>query len=644
MASQPDPTQAGSKFSILLTPSRELEASWEIDIAKELSRYAASLGIEIINDDTDSDPSATSTAVDFAEAALLVQGSTSIYSRKVEHLYNLVYSAVSTLNQLGGKEKKAGNGSTTPQSTDADADALFNIDEINFLTLDDVMKIGDPKAITLTPADLPTAGSLDDQTCLRPVPPMLIQGRSADDRKLGTANYKVLTAQTHSSGAMIMEGCPPVDENLDTLPQRPNFEEVFKDTNEENTAPTQVFDDDDDDHGEPIDISQPTGDDLEIDEEGHPAMPSQTADNSEKPVEEQKDVKADVSKSKRDPFMLLDPHEEIKSQVKPIRVGKTFRRPRKSRVMNLWGWTEEGLDENLADDSMRYKIPSGASIKTYVVTEAAKKHVRYILRKRLMKKLQLPQEEYDSDLEVEEMRSACDGDIGNMENDVGIEDALLDSTVDFDNDFDVPDELPVPPTLVGEENSANVFDDTEDFSQDGLGIANDHILQLASSYEETCRQYLEKTAWMWEQKVTDTKLVKRVEKWSARIQPILDEEEQRKEFDIREYGQTIVDRFRDYKKKTGEDEARMSSLLKSDSRHEACRMFLASLQLANNYSIEIMQEEECVVANPMLKLLEQSGDKVFTTPKARSKRARNPSGTPLSAARKPLRPRMDNNV
>ena len=80
-------------------------------------------------------------------------------------------------------------------------------------------------------------------------------------------------------------------------------------------------------------------------------------------------------------------------------------------------------------------------------------------------------------------------------------------------------------------------------------------------------------------------------------------------------------------------------------------MFLATLQLANSYSVEVVSSDGLSVSDQVLKLVHTSnrseedvGGKIqqlaITTPKKVSKRSRIPNTTPKSARRPPLRPRL----
>ena len=73
-----------SRFAYLLQPIRDLSTNWNIDIAQELEEYLSELETLTISFDEGQ------TTLNFAEAALLIQGSACIYSKKVEYLYNML--------------------------------------------------------------------------------------------------------------------------------------------------------------------------------------------------------------------------------------------------------------------------------------------------------------------------------------------------------------------------------------------------------------------------------------------------------------------------------------------------------------------------------------------------------------------------
>ena len=95
------------KFKHLLEPIRNLADNWSIDIANELEGYLEELETLCMEgaatetqssveggERTSQQEEGAEGKFSFAKAALLVQGSTYVYSRKVEYLYTLVLDCI----------------------------------------------------------------------------------------------------------------------------------------------------------------------------------------------------------------------------------------------------------------------------------------------------------------------------------------------------------------------------------------------------------------------------------------------------------------------------------------------------------------------------------------------------------------------
>ncbi|KAJ3612045.1 hypothetical protein NHX12_020322 [Muraenolepis orangiensis] len=87
-----DEESAENRFAHLLQPIRELAKNWDIDVAAELNDYLAELDEMCIT--------YNGGKMDFAEAALLIQGSTGVYCRKVELLHKLFVPLQCTVTEL----------------------------------------------------------------------------------------------------------------------------------------------------------------------------------------------------------------------------------------------------------------------------------------------------------------------------------------------------------------------------------------------------------------------------------------------------------------------------------------------------------------------------------------------------------------
>merc|ERR1719331_1718187 len=105
----------GKRFAHLLQPIKDLAETWNIDIAAELGEYLEELeGIEMTFEGLQK--------LNFVEAALVIQGSANVYSRKVELLHKLVLQA---LEQVSMKKKEVGGKAKAMPTFDDHTHLLF---------------------------------------------------------------------------------------------------------------------------------------------------------------------------------------------------------------------------------------------------------------------------------------------------------------------------------------------------------------------------------------------------------------------------------------------------------------------------------------------------------------------------------------
>jgi condensin-2 complex subunit H2 len=91
-------------------------------------------------------------------------------------------------------------------------------------------------------------------------------------------------------------------------------------------------------------------------------------------------------------------------------------------------------------------------------------------------------------------------------------------------------------------------------------------------------------------------LTQRVDQWQQRLQPLLQEEEERPVFDIHEYGHQVIESMENEITKTHVDTNEKPSLIVDFSRvtrhkpnFEVCRLFLASLSLTNSGNVRFVE-------------------------------------------------------
>ncbi|CAN6225711.1 unnamed protein product [Urochloa humidicola] len=122
-----DGGSSSGRFPILQA-NRDPESNWEVDVAKSLEEYL----LKICSGEVTGEDGLHS--VNFAEAALLLQGSVQVYSRKVEYLYSLVLHALEFLSQKKQDQQENGSAhanendpSTTPDKED---DIFIGLDDV----------------------------------------------------------------------------------------------------------------------------------------------------------------------------------------------------------------------------------------------------------------------------------------------------------------------------------------------------------------------------------------------------------------------------------------------------------------------------------------------------------------------------------
>ncbi|GBF92762.1 condensin-2 complex subunit H2 [Raphidocelis subcapitata] len=184
-----------NRFAYLLQPIRDLAANWDIDIAAELEEYLEELeGITFAIEDC-------GPSLNFAEAALLIQGTTCVYSKKVEYLHNLVFRALETIHSKKQRERAAAEGDAKGRGRQAGGDDL---DEA-FLALDEVARgqVAGEGDIDLDDSEDGDEGPAE---LLRPPTTLLaLEDAAAGQGETDAGSYRLAQCAVHESGALLLE-------------------------------------------------------------------------------------------------------------------------------------------------------------------------------------------------------------------------------------------------------------------------------------------------------------------------------------------------------------------------------------------------------------------------------------------------------
>ncbi|NXF13929.1 CNDH2 protein, partial [Smithornis capensis] len=171
--------EVDSRFLHLLQPIRDLTKNWEVDVAAQLGEYLEELDQICISFDNGK------TTMNFMEAALLIQGSACVYSRKAKLPTSL------------GPDGQ-------------DADATFTDQEEEFLSLDDIQDTSQA-SVDMRRDQQPSAVNIVPLTPMSLVPPeeaekkenplLSRKGEVLASRK----DFRMNTCTPHSTGALLLE-------------------------------------------------------------------------------------------------------------------------------------------------------------------------------------------------------------------------------------------------------------------------------------------------------------------------------------------------------------------------------------------------------------------------------------------------------
>ncbi len=591
-----------ARYAHLLEPIRNLAENWAIDIAHELNDYLAELQAITISFQ-DGGPT-----LDFAEAALLIQGSTCVYSKKVEHLYALVYH---TLNQVVEKKRSAAQPAATTPDGGGDsetADLFAATDNEAFLTLDDMLE--EESNISLPPPPL-TASAAAAFTVAR-TPLHLAPATKGED-----GGFKLANSHIHSSGALLLPSVFLPSSMLSTLTigsvaasPAPGLETGLA------KSPGFAQGDDDDD-ADFADTGYPEEDwgDMPCESASDGAIARVASSEAAEPP------KSPPPDRKRDPWAPLDPHDAGGASLsRPFRKGRTYSaanasaaaaRAEAAFASETFGNLAEACapprsaddeKENAASaggtqaasassgsdvfkwlrlrplsatDAVPLRAPLFAQFDGLYDAEAKRRGAERKAARALAAQREHVSEQPEADAEAGELYFAAHSE--------GVAEGAIEPFLPDDNDV-------APLDFEG----AFGADNDDDDSGTGSG-RSEHI----ASYEEACREHVETCLQASSSYAEDADLYLRVSEWKARIEPCLQEQGWRATFDVNECADRILDHFDENERvfarakqprradESSEKVVPFAELAQSSERWEVCRMFLAALQLTNEGNVAI---------------------------------------------------------
>lgn len=579
-----------SRFLHLLQPIRDLTKNWEVDVAAQLGEYLEELDQICISFD------GGKTTMNFIEAALLIQGSACIYSKKVEYLYSLVYQA---LDFISNKKRDRQPTSVGEDGTDADVSTGPRREEEEFLSLDDIRdtavvsvdmrKDHQPPTVNIVPLT-PMALVPPEEMEKRDNPLLSRKGEILASRK----DFRMNTCTPHANGAFMLElaGLSPTQ-----CPQaRPPAREPGSATGEQigpqpgnvptehsvcrTPVPVLNFSDhegavapecgggDDDDAGGGGDFwpDAPAG--------GVEASPAVEHMQQQKSAPEGRgymlrerapavDPNAHI-KEMLDPWRSLDPFDD--SEDKPFKKGRPFTVPRglaevpgskrkrraPCKLQDFMKWFSATQHDRADTRRAKRKGPTFADLEVLYWKQVKE---RMAVQRKLHRRMGLLlgkhlQEELPEEAEEEERMDDY------LDHDGGADDFLEQEDIQPE----APEQLP----------------------EGDLGPC---AIPDSLSYEELVRRNVELFIANSQKYARETVLSQRIRDWEDKMGPKLQEQEERAAFDIHSYGDQLAGSCG----RLGEWHS-FASLVAGKPAFEVCRYMLASLQLANDYTVEIGQQ------------------------------------------------------
>ncbi|GAQ85717.1 hypothetical protein KFL_002500150 [Klebsormidium nitens] len=580
-----DQHEGESRFIHLLQPIRDLAGNWNIDIAAELSDYLEEL--ESITFSFDGGHS----TLNFAEAALVIQGSACIYSKKVESLYGLVYQALDVI----AKKKRA-------EEAGADLEASGNAiqdeeeeEEARFLLLDDI-----PEG---TGIDLDEVADEENPifTAATRGPPAALL--AMEDERMGpggpgnmggeAAAYKINSCTVHSSGALLLD--PRDGDLLDDQLMPISFRASPPSLHPEGWSPaktapqnggvdeaTDHMDDDDNDFGGGGDNwDGPTGDPPGQEEAAlgvadpapgqagavDPGMQTRGAMQHGAPVQ------AEQQEEEINPWKQLDPHDPGTAVVRPYKRGRPVRRPQAKRSAAVPAKAPYAL------------APArGVFFPEFAAAFQARLRAERVSRR-----------------EGAGNRATYRGDFAAFGEVAGEQENVLGSGDDWhaagggdDDDFpDGGDDYePVDAIEMGDGGDRPFY-----FGADSGAVGPPG--EAEKTYEDLVREHIDAMLKAAAAAEVQTDLAARVATWKHKIEPVLQEQDARPEFDIHLYGARVLDAATATAGPPSEDERALTSaevvvpfteVVKGQPKHEISRLFAAMLQLINNGNLSVPDE------------------------------------------------------
>ncbi|GMH08291.1 hypothetical protein Nepgr_010131 [Nepenthes gracilis] len=558
-------TGSSSRFHAV-QPLRDLESNWAVDLARSLEEYLLKICSGEITGGDDAHFS-----INFAEAALLLQGSIQVYSRKVEYLYTLVLHALEFISQKRSQEQAEG---TQVQPEASSSHTAHYEDNDQFWCLDDIPVEEKNSLDDLTSKDAPL-----HHFAKTPANLVVLEGDCLDSTEDGgdLESYLIATNYPYRN-FILLDPCDAIV--VDNLlkgdkagevqcgshwrssftskarksflsPTRHSGEMPRKSSNRkklDNTGqPSCGFEGDNCNAGpDPSDHNIPEngnyGSEIEDHYFGYANEDGYDSDGD-------------------DPWKPLNPHEPGNLKVKPFRKVKVSRRQGTSKQISL------AMMFPLA------KVHGTISPELMEIWE-----MRLRARERMQESQTIPF--------YEKLRQSLVHGKSETHDTFPYPEDDEDNELDLGaHDVDQPGpEFDLPGSSYMDEGAA-FHTKKHDVSLDYDDANEPNTKEDPKSQgtlEDLCRAHLDSLLASLAESEKQTELAARVSTWKQGIELDLEEQDSRPPFDIQEYGERLLDKL----SRKGKSMS-FADIIMGQQKHDIARSFTAMLQLVNDRKIDV---------------------------------------------------------
>ncbi|POM82473.1 Protein of unknown function (DUF1032) family protein [Cryptosporidium meleagridis] len=620
--------------------NKDPSLNWNIDVSAELEKYLSA--IELLDEDVNYSQSSEANGYgynnenitsnngsymqmfNFVEAALIIQNSTSLYSKKIEHLHSLVFDAFhllstgkSQLNEgkIGNDEQTNSSNQLANKNNIAEKNTAFLMSNMASVPIN-LLQPG--RNINL-PFEQIGNSSLNDDISAKYSSYSSYIGVSSLGNSISLPQYRI---DTSSNALFLDEADLSHFTSNDSIADHEYLGDMFA----ENGVDYDSFQKEDQDHE--IQQSDEVYDDMVVNEDNgligaeldEIEMKSQdyieNFDNKENQslnMDEKgkEDVKSSTGgrkdKNKEDYWVFMDEHMKL-GKDKPLKTGRTYKIPSRNYTISLENLSQK---EDILDFIDIYSLSSYFMGLTKIEGEKHKLGSQKLPFFSDLKAPKLsierlltcddPDYDYLRLLEPDLNKSASSWKkyhskvfFGSMEKKKR---ELLNSGSGNDNDQEISEFNDLGIGVASEyglEQTQDILSDPE-FPLDPI---ENHIQDDENLMEETQNQE--------EHIINDSNLVDiidfeqnlselhtRINTWTGYIEPLLQAQNSRPEFNIHEEGKMIIERMKKFN--IMEQPIKFEEVTNGFSKWQVCRSFLATLMLSNNREIDILQENQNTV-------------------------------------------------